>query len=414
MGLVADLFSREALAALPGEAAIGHVRYSTAGSSHVKNAQPLLAEERRGLLALAHNGNLTNAEALKETLRSEGALFSSTSDTEVILHLVARAPGESLAARVFAALPQVEGAYALLFLSRDEIVACRDPRGWRPLALGKLQGSWVLASESCAFDLIGAEFVRELAPGEVLSIKNGALSSSFLPKENETFCLFEHVYFARPDSVLAGGLVYQARKEMGRILADEHPAEADIVIPVPDSGVSSALGFSERSGLSYELGLIRNHYVGRTFIEPRQAIRNFGVRLKLNAQRGVLEGKRVAVIDDSLVRGTTSKKLVDMLRAAGAREVHMRIASPPVAWSCYYGIDTPNRAELLGAANDAEGIRRFIGADSLGYLSLAGLRRAAGGGGRCDACFSGRYPSPPRDAIALGLLREWPSGEAQN
>lgn len=391
MGLVADVFGGGVLARLPGDAALGHVRYPTAGASHIQNAQPLLDDARA--LALAHNGNLTNAEALKEALG--GPPYASSSDTEVILRLLATAEGATLGERLASVLPRVEGAFSLLLMGPGELVAARDPRGWRPLSLGRLEGAWVLASEGCAFDLIGAEFVRDLAPGEVLSIRGQEMVSRWLRPATPSLCLFEHVYLARPDSVIEGRLVYKARKEMGRRLAEEHPREVDVVVPVPDSGVSAALGYAERAGRPYELGLIRNHYIQRTFIAPQQATRDLGVRMKLNAQREILEGKRVAVIDDSLVRGTTAKKLVDLLRAAGAREVHLRIASPPFAWPCFYGIDTPTRAELIAAHLSTEEIRARLGADSLGYLSLEGLRQAVGGRGGCDACFTGRYPVPP-------------------
>jgi amidophosphoribosyltransferase len=404
MGLVADVFNQGVLSRLPGRAAIGHVRYSTAGDSLLRDAQPLSIDYFRGALSVAHNGNLTNALSLRRSLEERGSIFLSGADTEVLVHLVARSQSPTLAGRVTEALAEVEGSYSLLFLSERELIAVRDPRGWRPLLMGRLGESVVFASESCAFDLIGAELVRDLAPGEMVIVSPEGVVSQRLPEAPaaRTFCLFEHVYFARPDSVLEGRSVYEARKAMGLRLARECPAEVDVVIPVPDSGVAAAMGFAAGVGAPYELGLIRNHYVGRTFIEPKQAIRHFGVRLKLNAQRAVLEGRRVAVIDDSIVRGTTSKKIIAMIRAAGAREIHLRIASPPVAWPCYYGIDTPTRGELIAAQREVEGIREFIGADSVGYLSLAGLKAAIGGGGFCDACFTGQYPVPPKDGAAAG------------
>jgi amidophosphoribosyltransferase len=394
MGWVADVFSPERLRRLPGHRAIGHVRYSTAGASRLRNAQPITANTARGPIAIAHNGNLTNAEALRREMERDGAIFQSTSDTEVILHLLARAPAGPLAEQLPHALRQVEGAYSLLILTPDAMYAVRDPHGFRPLGLGRLGDSWVVASETCALDLIEAHYEREVEPGEILVIADGGLQSvrPFRPAERLQ-CVFEYVYFARPDSVLWGRNVHTVRKALGRELAREHAVEADLVIPVPDSGTSAALGFAEQSGIRYEMGLIRNHYVGRTFIEPKQGIRHFGVKVKLNPMPEMLEGRRVVVVDDSIVRGTTSRKIVRMVRGAGAREVHMRISSPPIQWPCYYGIDTPTRKDLIGASHNVEEIRRYLGAESLGYLSLEGMLKAAGSDPTqfCHACFTGSY-----------------------
>ena len=398
MGLVADVFQQSLLQKLAGPYAIGHVRYPTTGEPHLRNAQPIFADYYRGAIAIAHNGNLTNAAQIKRRLEEAGSIFLSNSDTEVLVHLIAHSKGETLAARVKEALQQVEGSYSLVCLSEREMIVARDPYGWRPLVMGRLDGAYVFASEECAFDLISATKLRDVAPGELVVLSDEGLHSERIIAEEKprTFCLFEHVYFARPDGVLEGQSVYLARKKMGQALAEEHPAQADVVIPVPDSGVPAAMGYASALGLPYELGLIRNHYIGRTFIEPKQSIRLFGVRLKLNAQRAVLEGKRVAVLDDSIVRGTTSKKIITMIRNAGAKEVHMRIASPPVKWPCYYGINTPTQEELIASSKSLQQICDFIGADSLGFLSLEGLKKAAGGGGVCDACFTGDYLVLPK------------------
>ncbi len=394
MGLVADVFSEARLRKLPGETAIGHVRYSTTGSSQLKNAQPFLAGTHRGSLALAHNGNLINALRVQAELESQGSVFSSTSDTEVILHLVARSRAGTLVDAAAEALSQLQGAYSLALMNEKQLLGVRDPRGFRPLSLGQLKESYVLASESCAFDLIGATFVRDLDPGEFLLIDESGVHSYFpLPVATPAMCIFEHVYFARPDSLVYGQPVSRVRKELGRSLAQEAPADADVVIAVPDSGIYAALGYGQELGLPYEQGMVRNHYVGRTFIEPQRSIRHFGVKVKLNAVRHVLEGKRIVVVDDSIIRGTTSRKIVFMLRSAGAREVHMRISSPPTSWPCYYGIDTPTRRELIASSHSVEEIRRYIGADSLAYLSLKGLLLAVGKeNGYCAACWTGRYP----------------------
>jgi len=394
MGWVADVFSPERLRRLPGHRAIGHVRYSTAGSSNLRNAQPITANTARGPVAIAHNGNLTNAETLRRDMERDGAIFQSNSDTEVILHLLARAPVGPFEDQITHALGQVKGAYSLLILTPDTMYAVRDPYGFRPLTIGRLGEAWVVASETCALDLMEARWERDVEPGEIVIVSDAGLSSirPFPPAERLQ-CVFEYVYFARPDSILWGRNVHTVRKALGRQLAREHPVEADIVIPVPDSGTSAALGYSEESGTPYELGLIRNHYVGRTFIEPKAGIRHFGVKVKLNPMREMLEGKRIVVVDDSIVRGTTSRKIVKMIRSSGAREVHVRISSPPIQWPCYYGIDTPTRKELIASSHVPEEIRRYLAADSLGYLSLDGMLKATGAdpGHFCHACFTGNY-----------------------
>jgi len=395
MGLVADVFgNQEIFKSLPGYSAIGHVRYSTTGSSVIKNVQPIMVDYSRGSIAVAHNGNLVNAQIIKDELEAYGSIFQTTMDTEIIVHLLATSKASSLLDRLTDALERLKGAYCLLFLTETRMVAVRDPNGFRPLCLGKIGSGHVVASESCALDLIDAEFVREIEPGEVVVIeKDGTLTSHFpFKKVTPTPCIFEFVYFARPDSTIFGKNVYAVRKEQGRQLAREHKVEADIVIPIPDSGVPAALGYAEESGLPFELGLIRNHYVGRTFIEPQQSIRHFGVKIKLNPVREVLKGKRVVIIDDSIVRGTTSRKIVKMVRNAGAKEVHVRISSPPTSYPCYYGIDTPNRKELISSSHSIDEIRRYITADSLGYLSEEGLMKSVGEGTFCTACFTGGYP----------------------
>ncbi len=397
LGLVSDIFDAQTLDALPGGGAIGHVRYSTAGSEHIKNVQPLAIDYRHGALAIAHNGNLVNADELVENLEKAGAIFSSNSDTEVILHLIARSKQNSAVDRLIDALYEVQGAYSLVILTEKRLLAARDALGFRPLVLGRLDDGYVLASETCAFDLIGAEYLREIERGEVIDISADGLRSyrPFWNKsEKSAECVFEFIYFARPDSMVFGRNVYEVRKRLGRILARETPVEADVVVPVPDSGVPAAMGFAEESGIPFEMGFIRNHYVGRTFIEPRQAIRHFGVKIKLNPVREVLAGKRVVVVDDSIVRGTTSQKIVKEIRACGVREVHMRISAPPTVAPCYYGVDTPNREQLMAAVHPVDEIRRFITADSLSYLSAEGMRKAAGRGRNhfCDACFTDNYP----------------------
>ncbi len=397
IGLVADVFSADDLNALPGHASVGHVRYSTAGGSRIQNAQPIVVRYARGDLAIAHNGNLTNANELRARLVEEGALFQTTSDSEVIVHLIARSRHETVEAQVDDALSHLEGAFSLVISVGDTLFAAVDPRGFRPLILGRKDEGHVVASETCAFDIIGAEYVRDIQPGEVLRIRGSEVTPlrSLSPAPHQAPCVFELVYFARPDSRIWGTSVDRARRAFGRRLAEEHPAEADCVIAVPDSANSSALGYAEASGIPYELGLLRNHYVGRTFIKPSQADRDFGARMKYNPVREVVEGKRVIIVDDSLVRGTTSTSLVKFLRQAGAREVHFRIASPPVTNPCFYGIDMPSKEELIGSSHSVEEIGALLGVDSLGYLSLEGMLGAVEDiGPFCDACFSGNYPAP--------------------
>ncbi|HKF51712.1 MAG TPA: amidophosphoribosyltransferase [Candidatus Acidoferrales bacterium] len=396
MGLVQDVFTPDVIERLPGAAAIGHTRYSTAGDTSLNNAQPLASDCNKGKLALAHNGNLTNALELRRNLEHKGSIFQTTSDTEVIVHLVARSKVASLGGAIADALGQVEGAYSLIILTRDEIFAIRDPRGFRPLALGRMRDAWVVASETCAFDLIGAEYVRDVEPGEMLRIsKSGLESIRFAPEKIHQHCIFEHVYFARPDSLVFGRPVNATREKLGQLLARECPASADVVVPVPDSGVPAAIGYAAESGIPFRMGLIRNHYIGRTFIEPEQAIRDFGVRLKLNPVRRLLEGKRVVLVDDSIVRGTTSRKIVRMVRDAGAAQVHVRISCPPTVSPCHYGVDTPTKIELIASRNTVEQICEFIGADSLGYLSLESLRAAVEDteGKFCTSCYTGIYPT---------------------
>jgi amidophosphoribosyltransferase len=398
-GLVADVFKHDSVfEGLPGRSAIGHVRYSTAGGSNFNNIQPIMVDYARGSIAVSHNGNLVNAQDVRNELENSGSIFSTTADTEVLIHLLAKSQSDLLADRIAEALAAVKGAYSILFLTETRMVAVRDPNGFRPLAIGKLGEGYVVASETCAFDLIEAEFIREVEPGEMIVIdKHGLKSFRPFKEAKPSPCIFEFIYFARPDSTIFGEQVYTVRKELGRQLAREHAVDADVVIAVPDSGVPATIGYAEESGVPFELGLIRNHYVGRTFIEPQQSIRHFGVKLKLNPVREVIEGKRVVVVDDSLVRGTTARKIVKMIRAAGAREVHMRLSSPPTSFPCYYGIDTPSRKELISSSHSIDEIARYITADTLGYLSREGMLKTAGpeSGQRgcfCDACFSGDYP----------------------
>ena len=409
MGLVADIFTKERLRRLSGRSAIGHNRYSTSGSSDLKNAQPLVVNFAFGNLALAHNGNLINAQMLRNELEAYGAIFQSTTDSEVVIHLIAQSKQSLLLDRVIDALNQVRGAYSITLLTDHGLIAARDPYGFRPLSLGKIKEGWVVASETCAFDLIGADTIRDIEPGELIWIDEKGLQSFYpFPKVKPAMCIFEHIYFARPDSKIYGHTVYATRKALGRQLAKEAYVPADIVIPVPDSGVPAALGYAEGASIPFENGLIRNHYVGRTFIEPEQRIRHFGVKVKLNAIRDVLEGKRVVVVDDSIVRGTTSRKIVKMIRHAGAREVHMRISSPPVISPCFYGIDTPSKMELIGASHRIDEIRKYITADSLAYLSWEGMLAAAPGTADryCDACFTENYPIPftKAEELQLGLF----------
>ena len=400
MGLVADIFDPGRLLKLPGPLAIGHNRYSTAGKSELVNAQPCMINYAAGSLALAHNGNLVNAKTIRKELGSKGAIFQSTNDSEVIVHLMAQAKSENFVDRAAEALRQVSGAYSLVLMTENELLAARDPHGFRPLCLGKLDGAYIIASETCVMDLIEAEFIREVAPGELILINENGLQSFFPFKKVESkYCVFEHIYFARPDSFLFGEHVYSARKEMGRAMAQESPADADLIVPVPDSGVVSAMGFAEESGIPFEMGLIRNHYVGRTFIEPQSQIRNFGVKLKLNAVKNLISGKRLAIIDDSIVRGTTSRKIVKMLLEAGAKEVHLRISSPPILHSCFYGIDTPHKEELIAHTHSLEETRKYLGADSLEYLSIKKMLEVLQNGKNkfCSACFDGNYPVPITD-----------------
>lgn len=404
MGHVHDAFDQETLAELTGHAAIGHVRYSTAGESGLLNAQPILIDCAHGQIALCHNGNLVNAGELRQQLVQDGSIFQTSSDTEVILHLYARSKAPTPVDAIVESVRQVTGAYSLLLVTKDCLVAARDPHGFRPLALGRLGDAVIACSETCALDLIGATYVRDVEPGEVVVISDkGVTSYRPFPPSHVSHCIFEHVYFARPDSYVFGRSVNEARTQFGRILAQESPANADVVVPIPDSGVCAAIGYAEEANLPMRMGLIRNHYVGRTFIEPRQSIRHFGVKVKLNPVRSILEGKRVVLIDDSIVRGTTSRKIVKMIKAAGAKEVHMRISCPPTISPCYYGVDTPRRSELIAATHTLEEIRKYLDAESLAYLSLEGMLAGVGEGraSYCTSCYTGQYPVPfPRDSDA--------------
>ena len=404
MGLVADIFTEKKLSRIRGNLAIGHTRYSTAGDSAILNAQPIMVQSNKGMIALAHNGNLTNAGEIRARMEAQGSIFQTSSDTEVIVHLIAQSREHTLPEAIADALRRVEGAFSLVMISPDRIFAMRDPRGFRPLAMGRIpaqgerkEDTIVFASETCAFDLVGANYEREVKPGELVIVgPEGTQSRFYAPTLAQSSCIFEHVYFSRPDSRVFGRPVQESREQLGRELALEAPVEADIVVPVPDSGVTAAMGFAAESGIPLRFGLIRNHYVGRTFIEPQQSVRDFGVKLKLNPVRSLLEGKRVVLIDDSIVRGTTSRKIVRMVRNAGAKEVHMRISCPPTISPCYYGVDTPRKKELIAANNSIEDIRQYIGADSLAYLSLDGLKKACRDGEKttyCTACYTGKYPT---------------------
>jgi len=401
MGYVADVFDGATLAQLRGRLAVGHVRYSTAGESKLANAQPILIDCAHGQIAIGHNGNLVNARELREELVQQGSIFQSSSDTEVIAHLYARSKAGSVEDAIVESVSQVQGAFSLVILTRDRLVAVRDPHGFRPLALGRLDDAYVVASETCAMDLIGATYIRDVEPGEVLVVSaEGLKSLKPFPPAPLAHCIFEHVYFARPDSYVFGRSVNEVRTELGRVLAREQPAGADVVVPVPDSGVCAAMGYAEASGVPLRMGLIRNHYVGRTFIQPQQSIRHFGVKVKLNPVRSILDGKRVVLVDDSIVRGTTSRKIVRMVRAAGASEVHVRISCPPTISPCFYGVDTPRRAELIAATHTLDEVRDFIEADSVQYLSLGGLLSAVDSAraSYCTSCYTGVYPVPfPRD-----------------
>jgi amidophosphoribosyltransferase len=404
MGLVADIFTEKKLSRMRGTLAIGHTRYSTTGDSALLNAQPIMVQSNKGMIALAHNGNLTNAGEIRARMEAQGSIFQTSSDTEVIVHLIAHSREQTLPEAIADALRQVEGAFSLVMISPDRIFAARDPRGFRPLAMGRIpalpgqrQDTIVFASETCAFDLVGATYEREVKPGELIIVgPEGIASHLYTAALPQSSCIFEHVYFSRPDSRVFGRPVQESREQLGRQLAIEAPADADLIVPVPDSGVTAAMGYAAESGIPLRFGLIRNHYVGRTFIEPQQSVRDFGVKLKLNPVRSLLEGKRVVLIDDSIVRGTTSRKIVRMIRNAGAKEVHMRISCPPTISPCFYGVDTPRKKELIAANNSVEEIRKYIGADSLSYLSLEGLKKACHDGEKttyCTACYTGNYPT---------------------
>jgi amidophosphoribosyltransferase len=397
MGLVSEIFTRDILRKLSGKSAIGHVRYSTAGSSELKNAQPFVVDYAKGSIAIAHNGNLSNASFIRSELESDGSIFQSNMDTEVIVHLIARSKAKTLVERTIQALSQVEGAYSLIFLTEKEMIAVRDPFGFRPLVLGQLKNALVVASETCAFDLIGAQFLREIEPGEILLINLDGIQSfkPFPPKQHHQ-CIFEFIYFARPDSFIFNRNVYDIRKSLGIQLAKESPAKVEMVVPIPDSGIPATLGYACESRIPLEMGMIRNHYVGRTFIEPEQSIRHFGVKIKLNPVKGLMEGKRIVTVDDSIVRATTSRKINKMFRHAGAKEVHVRISSPPITHPCFFGIDTPRRSELIASSHTVKEIQKYINANSLNYLSLKGLKKCVEGDAEhfCYACFTGDYPLP--------------------
>ncbi len=414
MGYVADIFTPEQLGKLRGHSAIGHTRYSTAGTTVLLNAQPFAVSCNKGLIAVAHNGNITNAAELRQDLEREGSIFQASSDTEVILHLVAHSRERTLAGALREALLQLEGAFSLVFLAQDRVIVARDPQGFRPLVMGQMelsggQKSYVFASETCAFDLIGAVYLNEVEPGEmVVAGPDGLTRERYCPEQSRAQCVFEHVYFSRPDSIVFSRSVQESREMLGRLLAREHPVEADVVVPVPDSGVAAAIGYAAEAGVPFRHGLIRSHYIGRTFIEPSQAIRDFGVKLKLNPVRHLIEGKRVVLVDDSIVRGTTSRKIVRMVRSAGAREVHVRISCPPTRSPCFYGVDTPTKRELIAANNTVEEIRTFLEADSLGYLSLGGLREAVADHNQeyCYACYTGDYPTDLVNIESLMTAKE--------
>ena len=404
MGYVNEAFSGETLSKLPGHLAAGHVRYSTAGESRLANAQPIVVDSVHGELAVCHNGNLVNAGDVRDELVRQGAIFQTNSDTEVIVHLFARSRAQGVEGAIVEAVAQARGAFSFVMMTKDRIIGARDPHGFRPLALGRLGEAWVICSETCAMDLIGATYVRDVEPGEVVVVSASGLRSirPFAPAP-KAHCIFEHVYFARPDSYVFGQSVNEVRTEFGRRLAREAPVDADVVVPIPDSGVCAAVGYAEAAGIPMRMGLIRNHYVGRTFIQPQQSIRHFGVRVKLNPVRSILEGKRVVLVDDSIVRGTTSRKIVRMVRSAGAKEVHMRVSCPPTVSPCFYGVDTPRKSELIGATHTLDEIRRYLDADSVQYLSLDGLTGAVNGGGKnyCTSCYTGVYPVAfPRDEAA--------------
>jgi amidophosphoribosyltransferase len=422
MGYVNEAFNSESLARLPGNLAVGHVRYSTAGESRLANAHPIVVDSIHGQLAVCHNGNLVNAGELRDWLVREGAIFQTSSDTEVVVHLFARSKEKSVEAAIVEAISQARGAFSFVMMTKDRVIGIRDPHGFRPLVIGRLGDAWVICSETCALDLIGATYLRDVEPGEVVIISaNGMRSLKPFAPAPVSQCIFEHVYFSRPDSYVFGESVNEVRTDLGRRLAREAPAEADVIVPIPDSGVCAAIGFAEESGIPMRMGLIRNHYVGRTFIEPQQSIRHFGVRVKLNPVRSILEGKRVVLVDDSIVRGTTSRKIVRMVRSAGARKVHMRISCPPTISPCFYGVDTPRRSELIAATHTLEEIRKYLDADSVAYLSLDGMTSAVNGGRSkyCTSCYTGVYPVAfPRDEaaylqLALKLNGDSPAENAQ-
>jgi amidophosphoribosyltransferase len=410
MGHVSDIFQEANIRRLQGTAAIGHVRYSTAGKVSINEAQPFAVKCSYGQIALCHNGNLPDASEARKQLEQDGAIFSSTSDTEVVLHRIARSRRRDLLEAIVEALMFDDGAFSMLFATPSSLIAVRDPRGFRPLCMGELDGATVFASETCALDLIGAKYTRDVAPGEMVVVdEHGVRSLHPFPAKQHTHCVFEHVYFSRPDSLVYGRSVNKSRHLMGRYLAREHPVEADIVVPIPDSGVAAAIGFAAESGLKFRFGLMRNHYVGRTFIEPQNQIRHFGVKIKLNPVRDLIEGKRVVLIDDSIVRGTTSQKIVKMVREAGAKEIHMRISCPPTVAPCYYGVDTPTREELIASHQSVEEIRAFLGANSLGYLSMQGMLDAVGDPGDtrfCKACYTGQYPTLLGNQVETSRERE--------
>ena len=413
MGYVSDVFNEQVLAGLVGQSAIGHVRYSTFGGSRVINAQPILIECSHGQIALCHNGNLVNATELRDELVRQGSIFQTNSDTEVVLHLYAKSTAATAEDAIIESVSRISGAFSLVLLTPDKLIAVRDPYGFRPLALGRLGDAFVVCSETCAMDLIGATYEREVEPGEILVIgRDGLRSYKPFPPASPSHCVFEHVYFARPDSYVFGQSVNDVRTNFGRLLARESGVDADVVVPIPDSGICAAFGYAEKSGVPLRMGLIRNHYVGRTFIQPQQSIRGFKVKVKLNTVRSIIEGQRVVLVDDSIVRGTTSRKIVGMVKAAGAREVHMRISCPPTVAPCYYGIDTPHRDELIASNHSVEEIREFLGADTLSYLSLDGLREAVGARHNhyCDACYTRQYPvPPPSDSDAyMQMVRKLP------
>jgi amidophosphoribosyltransferase len=401
LGLVADIFTHDRLSKLNGDIAIGHNRYSTSGANHIKNVQPIIAEIASGPISIAHNGNIVNAENIKNDLVENGAIFTSTSDSEIIIHLLARNQENNIIDQIIESVKPLKGAFSLLFMINGKLVGIRDPKGMRPLILGKIRDGYVLVSETVALDLIEAEFIREVNPGELLIIDDNGLTSLYpFEKEEQKSCIFEHIYFARPDSYLFGEYVYDVRIKMGKMLAKELPVDADVVVPVPDSGIVATLGYAEESKIPFQHGMVRNHYVGRTFIEPAQSIRHFGVKIKLNPVKSIIKGKKVVVIDDSIVRGTTSRKIVKMLREAGATEVHLRISSPPTIYPCFYGIDTPSRKELIASSHTIEEIRKYVTADTLAFLSVENMLKCVENNYFCDACFTGNYPTIYKDGKA--------------